>query len=130
MPTRARTFSDLNLKFSPHPMTRDISKVYDENSINQSLRNLVLTRNYERPFRSEIGSQVTALLFENVNPMTTVRLQKTIENVIESFEPRVVLLGVEVLDRADNNAYAVNIAYVIRNTQSPRNISLTLERSR
>ena len=127
---KTRTFSDLNLNLSAHPNTKDISRVYDSNAINQSLRNLILTRNYERPFNSEIGSQVSNLLFENANPMTPALLQKTIENVVTNFEPRVILLGVEINDRPDNNAYDINIHYIIRNTSIPRNTSLTLERSR
>jgi phage baseplate assembly protein W len=130
MANNTRIFSDLDLGFTKHPVTHDLSRKFDENAINQSLRNLILTRNYERPFHSEIGSQVRAVLFEPANPLTAIKLKRSIEDVVTNFEPRVVLLSVDVIDQSDNNAYTITITYRIVNSTRPIKLDLVLERTR
>ena len=63
MPTNTRTFTDLDLNFTAHPVNKDVATKYDEQAIKQSVRNLILTKNFERPFHSEIGCQVRGMLF-------------------------------------------------------------------
>lgn len=130
MARNTRTFSDLDLNFTAHPVTKDITRKYDEAAVKQSLKNLILTQNYERPFHSEIGSQVRAVLFEPASPMTTVMLQKSIEDVINNFEPRVLLDEVEVVPNLDNNAYSIKIYFRIINTETPIEVDLLLKRTR
>jgi len=130
MARNTRTFSDLDLNFTAHPVTGDITKKFDESAIKQSVQNLILTMNYERPFHSEIGSQVRALLFEPASPMTTVMLQRSIEDVINNFEPRVILESVEVSGNLDDNAYYIKIYFRIINTQTPLDVDVILKRTR
>lgn len=125
-----RTFSDLDLGFFAHPVSRDVSKKYDENSIKQSLRNLILTKNYERPFRSDVGSQIKSILFEPITPMMSAVIKRTIENTINTYEPRVSLLDVSVLLSPDNNSVYVTIVFTIVNTSTPISVDLILERTR
>ena len=130
MARNTRTFSDLDLNFVAHPVTRDISRKYDDNAIKASIKNLILTKNYERPFHSEIGSQVTALLFENPSPMLQVLIQKAIVDMINNFEPRVELIDVSVDFSIDENSVYVTIEYKIVNTERPQKMELVLERTR
>ncbi len=130
MARNTRIFSDLDLNFTAHPVTGDITKKFDENAIKQSVQNLILTMNYERPFHSEIGSQVRALLFEPASPMTTVMLQRSIEDVINNFEPRVDLESVQVSGNLDDNSYYVKIYFRIINTQTPLDVDVILKRTR
>jgi phage baseplate assembly protein W len=130
MARNTRTFSDLDLNFTAHPVTGDITRKYDEEAIKQSVRNLILTQNYERPFHSEIGSQVRAVLFEPASPMTTVMLQRSIEDVINNFEPRVVLDLVEVSANLDDNSYYIKIYFRIINTETPIDVDVILKRTR
>lgn len=125
-----RTFSDLDLAFGMHPVSKDVTKKYDENAVKQSIRNLILTKNFERPFRSDIGSQVKNLLFEPMSPLTSAMIKKTIENTINSYEPRANLLDVSVLLSPDNNSVYVTIVFRIINTSTPISIDLFLERTR
>ena len=125
-----RTFSDLDLGFFSHPVSRDVSKKYNENAIKQSLRNLILTKNYERPFRSDVGSQIKSLLFEPITPMMSAVIKRTIENTISTYEPRVNLLDVSVLLSPDNNSVYVTIVFNIVNTSTPISVDLILERTR
>ncbi|NBP55012.1 hypothetical protein EBU71_00440 [bacterium] len=130
MANNSRTFIDLDLNFTAHPVNGDISRKYDETAVKQSIKNLVLTRNYERPFHSEIGSQVRALLFEPATPMTKALLKRSIVDVIRNFEPRADLIDVIVNIRPDENYVDVKIIFKIINTFTPIELNLTLERTR
>lgn len=131
MATRnTRTYQDLDLNFIANPATGDISKKYDENAIKQSVKNLIMTNHYERPFHPEIGSQVTGLLFENDSPMLQATLERAIIYTIENFEPRVKLISVVVKMNPDNNTVYVSITFKIVNTERPITVDFTLQRTR
>ena len=125
-----RVFSDLNLNFTPHPVTGDISLKYDEESIKQSLRNLLQIRHYEKPFHSEIGSPLRELLFELITPMTGAIARRAIIDLVANFEPRVNLIDVDVIPSPENNSLYVNITFKIVNTELPLSLELILERTR
>jgi phage baseplate assembly protein W len=130
MARNARIFSDIDLNFTAHPVTKDIVRKYDDNAIKQSLRNLILTSNYERPFHSEIGSQVRSLLFEPASPMLAVSMRKAIFDLVNNFEPRVELIDVLVDFNPDENYVAITIEFKIVNTERPLTLDLVLERTR
>ena len=130
MARNTRTFSDLDLNFISHPGTRDVTLKYDEESIKQSVKNLILTQNYERPFHSEIGSQLRGLLFENATPMLDVLIQRSITDTITNFEPRVRLLGVTANVSPDNHEVYVRIEFTIINTTTPIAVDVVLTRTR
>lgn len=129
-PRKTRVFQDLDLNFTPHPVTKDIVRKFDENAIKQSIKNLILTRNYEKPFHSEIGSPIRALMFDLVTPLTAITVKRAIIDVINNFEPRVELMEVEPVISPDNNALYVSIVFKIRNTERPVTLDLLLERTR
>jgi phage baseplate assembly protein W len=129
-PRATRTFMDLDFNFTPHPVTGDLVRKYDEAAIKQSLKNLILTRNYERPFNSELGSPIRALMFELVTPLTAISVRRAIIDVINNYEPRVVLLEVEPVISPDSNSLYVTITFKIINTEKPITLDLLLERTR
>lgn len=126
----ARLFSDLDFNFQPHPVTGDLVVRYDENAIKQSLKNLIMTRNYERPFHSEIGSPVRELLFDLITPMTSLMVRRAIVDLVSNFEPRVVLTEVDVIASPENNSLYVSISFRIVNTEKPLTLDFVLERTR
>jgi phage baseplate assembly protein W len=130
MTRSTRTFKDLDFNFRRHPKTADVSVRSDEEAIKQSIRNLLLTKNFERPFRSQIGSPIYGLLFEPVSTLTTAMMKRVIENTIENFEPRVDLLDVNIKFNAEQNNAIIGIIFRIKNTQTPVSINLVLERTR
>lgn len=123
-------YSDLDLDFLAHPTTKDIVKKTGDDAIKRSVRNLVLTNFYDRPFRSYIGSNAQKLLFEPITALTSQFLKDAIKEVIANYEPRVSILDVVVNVNPDNNGYDVTIAYVILNRNQPVQINLFLERIR
>ena len=108
----------------------DIVRRYDESAIKASVRNLIMTSNYEKPFHPEIGTQVNNLLFEPASPLLSAVLEKTIRNTILNYEPRVDLYNVMVNVDPDNNRVVVGIMFTILNTQTPQTLNLALERTR
>jgi phage baseplate assembly protein W len=130
MARNTRIFSDIDLNFTAHPVTKDIARRYDENAIKTSLKNLILTSNYERPFHSEIGSPIKRLLFEPATPMLEALVEKAIYDVVNNFEPRVQLLNVVVNLSPDTNSIYVSIEFKIVNTERPMLLDLVLERTR
>lgn len=130
MARNTRTFSDLDFNFIANPTTGDVSRKYDENAIKQSIKSLVMTNHYERPFHPEIGSQITSLLFEPFSPLLQAMLERAIINTVTNFEPRVNLMGVEVQLNPDNYTVYVSIEYKIINTETPQTVNLTLQRTR
>jgi len=130
MPSNTRQFTDLDLNFTPHPVTGDVGFKVDENAIKQAVKNLVLTQNFERPFHSEIGSSLRSLLFEPATPMTKEILRKTISDTITNFEPRVELIGVDINYTLDDTAVNVRVRFKVINTFTPIDVNLTLERTR
>lgn len=130
-PTRkTRVFKDLDLNFTAHPVTGDVVKRLDEEAIKRSVRNLVQTKNYERPFHPEIGSQIAGLLFEPFTPIINNLIRQTIVDTITNFEPRVQLLDVYVDGDGDNNEVFVRIEFKIVNTERPIVLDIILERTR
>jgi len=126
-----RIFTDLNLNFTRHPVTGDVSKLTDVEAIKRSVRNLVQTNFYERPFHPEIGSNIRRTLFEPVSPMTANLLSRYVEDVIVNFEPRVELANVICIGDIDGNQYEVVIEFYIRNVPVDlQTVNLYLERLR
>lgn len=130
MANNTRTFVDLDLNFIPHPVTKDIAVKMDENAIKRSVKNLILTKNFERPFHSEIGSQATALLFDNADAFTETVIRQSIFDVLNAFEPRVELIDVNVNFKSDMNSVDISITFRILNTFNPITLDLVLERTR
>jgi phage baseplate assembly protein W len=130
MARNTRTFSDLDFNFAAHPVTGDITRKYDEEAIKQSVKNLVMTQHYERPFHSEIGSQLRGLLFEPATPMLNILIKRAITDTIINFEPRVKLIDVRVRLSPDTNEVYVLVEFSIVNTVRPITVTMTLKRTR
>ena len=111
-----RQYKDSDLFFSRKRGSNDIAKITDIEAVKRSVRNLVLTNFYEKPFHPEIGSGVRDMLFENMTPITAVVLARKVEDVIENFEPRARLIGVRALPNLDRNEYEVTIEFFVVNT--------------
>ena len=123
-------FSDLPLAFTIHPVHNDIRPITDIAAIQQSVKNLVLTNYYEIPFHPEIGSNVAGLLFENADPFTAEAIKTEIRAVLEKYEPRVRVGAIKVKDESEQNAYQVDITFIILATERVVNIDFYLHRQR
>ena len=113
-----REFKDINLSFKPHPVTKDLTSLRNENAIKRSVRNLVQTIPTERFFNSILGSQVRDSLFGFVDFGTASVIEREIVTTILNFEPRVDNLQVNVNPRPDQNEFEVNVLFDIIGSKS------------
>jgi phage baseplate assembly protein W len=130
MATLKNLYSDLDLTFNRIPVTNDVAMSYDEQAVVRSVRNLLLTNKYDRLFQPQIGSNLTKLLFENVDQLTASLLSNEISNTISNFEPRVSIQSIVVTPYEDKNAYNVSMTFFIGNNSTPTTVNLLLQRSR
>ena len=130
MSVEERTFSDLDLNFTKHPITKDVSRKTGYNAIIASIKNLVYTNFYERPFNPKLGSNIRAMLFEPLDPITGTVLQKELKILIENYEPRVSVRDVQVVADYDRNAYQVTLTFFTINSTEPLRTVLFLNRLR
>ena len=127
----ARQYTDLDLFFGRKSVSKDINKVTDVQAVKRSIRNLVLTNHYEKPFHPEIGSGVRGILFEPMTPITAHILTRKIEDVIINFEPRAILMGVTAFPNLDRNEYECTISFYVVNTPTELvDLTVFLERLR
>ena len=109
-----KQYRDLDLFFS-RKSNKDVNKVTDIEAVKRSVRNLVLLNSYEKPFHPEIAGDVRALLFENMTPLTSAVIARKVQDVIENFEPRARLTGVNVTPDFDRNLYEVSVYFYVVN---------------
>ena len=126
----SRPFRDIDLDFGRNTITNDVNVVEDVIAIKRSVRNLVQTNFYERPFQPELGCGIRELLFEPFTPMTKVFLQRKIEEVLINYEPRIQLQNVAVDDDQDNNRLVVDIYFYVVGVPGPQQVSTFLQRVR
>mgnify|MGYP001298151892 FL=1 len=120
MKTRiSRSFKDISLSFTPHPVTKDLTVIKDANAIKRSVRNLVQTIPRERFFNSNLGTDIRGSLFDFCDFGTASVIQQQIQTTIENYEPRVDNLNIEVFPRPDTNEFEVNIYFDIVGQQFP-----------
>jgi phage baseplate assembly protein W len=125
-----RSYKDLDLNFTAHPVKKDISKHVNERAIINSVKNLVSTNFYERPFRPELGSNIRGLLFEMVDSVIAASLERQLKVTIENFEPRVAVQNIRAIASPDENGYKVEMVFFILNSANPITINFFLERIR
>ena len=109
-----KQYRDLDLFFS-RKSNKDVNKVTDIEAVKRSVRNLVLLNSYEKPFHPEIAGDVRGLLFENMTPLTSAVIARKIQDVIENFEPRARLTGVQAIPNFDRNLYEVTVYFYVVN---------------
>ena len=125
-----RNFVDLDLNFSIHPIRKDISTYKAEYAVINSVKNLILTNHYEKPFRPQVGSNIRRLLFENIDSIIAAQIERAVTETIENFEPRVSVSSITAIPDPDNNRYNLRLEFFVINQTSPITINFFLERIR
>ena len=123
-------YCDIDLTFNRQPVTKDIALSYDDQAVIRSVRNLLLTNFYERPFQPDLGSNLDKLLFEPATNLTANLIKDDIQNVIDNYEPRVQVNYIDVTAQEDQNTYNVTLSFFIGNNSVPTTFNLLLQRSR
>ena len=125
-----RVYKDIDMAFGLNPVSSDIGKKIDVNAVKQSMQNLLMTLPFERPFHPEIGSNLRAMLFENITPQMNHVISKQIDLLIRNFEPRCRLVQVNTQPMFDRNGYRAQISFYVVNHPEPVEVETFLERLR
>ena len=144
--THTRGWSDLDLDFTAHPVTKDIVRKTNVEAVKRSVRNLIQTNKYDKKFHPEIDGGVTRHLFGLATAATKHDIAEAIATCLRNYEPRVIVDRVNVFGNADEiahvqsdirvsgnidrNGFNVSIFFRIINSPEPIEVSLFLERIR
>jgi phage baseplate assembly protein W len=127
----SRSFKDISLSFDPHPVTKDLPILKNQNAITRSIRNLVETIPNERFFNPNLGSDVRSSLFDFVDFATASVIREQIINTISNYEPRVDNVDIEVNPSPDTNEFEVTVIFDIIGQEVPtQQFSFILEATR
>ena len=127
----SKAFKVISASFKVNPLTTDIIAIKNETAIARSIRNLVHTQKGEKFFRPNLGSDVTALLFENVDTLTASSIKTEIELLIKNYEPRVSLNFVSIIPNYDSGEFEAIINYnIIGIDVLPQQLSYALQPTR
>ena len=127
--TARRWYTDIDLNLTPHPSSRDLTLKYDKDAVKRSLRNIMLTNDYERPFRPNFGANLRGLLFELADDITKFEIRNQITEAIQNYEPRAVIDKIYLNEDRSNNMF-INIHYGVRGVQEPQELEVILQRVR
>ena len=123
-------FSDFFTDFSRSPTSGMLNRKTNEDAVKQSVRNLLLTDKYERPYQPQIGSNIRALLFENWTPATGEIMKQYVQEVFDNFEPRAELVNCAVQANDSLNSIIVKIWFRLINSESITEFDVILKRVR
>lgn len=113
-----------------HPVSSDLGKKTNEESVKESIRNILLTDKGERPFQHDIGSDIRRMLFEPLTPDTLIVFKRIIKDSIINYEPRANLIDVQVTGAIDTGRVDVTIVFNVINVERAITLSVTLTRVR
>lgn len=125
-----RIYKDIDLDFGRNTVTNDVNSLTDVEAVKRSVRNLINTNHFERPFHPEIGSDVRAMLFEPMTPLTALNLQRKVAEVLQNFEPRINLQQVLAVPNIDANSYNLRIMFYVVGVAGDVTVETMLERLR
>ena len=125
-----RIYSDLNLSFTKNPATKDVARLFDVQAIKRSVKNIILTNKYERPFDSDFGCNLRGFLVENITEPLLVIIKDRVAMAIEKYEPRVSVEDVVVKEDVDKNGLSIMVSFLINGTEAPVSVSTFLQRVR
>jgi phage baseplate assembly protein W len=122
-------YRDLDLLFKAHPITGDVTTRSDIEAVKRAVKNIILTNNYERPFKPGFGGSIRDLLFELNTARKIRKVEKRIVDMLETFEPRISNIQVRVGD-TDTNAVNMQVFYTIKNTERKQEVDFKITRAR
>ena len=118
-----RTYKDLAYSMFANPMSGDIGKKTGGAAVKGAIVSILKTNFNERVFAPEFGSNIRALLFEHMNPITEQRIKKEVESAVARHEPRAEVLGITVKAQEEQNRYEVSILFNVTSEAEPQKLT-------
>lgn len=123
-------FKDIPLSFTAHPVTGNVKALVNRDAVKQSVKNIVLTNFYERPYSPNLGGDIISQLFENMDPITEYNIAKNIRQALDNYEPRAIIDEIKSDFFQDQNAINITITFRVRNNAEPISVNVLLDRIR
>ena len=128
MSIASRTYKDFAYSFFANPMSGDVGKKTGADAVKSAIVSILKTNHNERMFQPEFGSNIRALLFEQMNPITEQRMKTEVENSIGNHEPRAEILGITVTGQEEQNRYLVSILFNVSSEAEPQKLETYFDR--
>ena len=127
--TRARQYTDIDLSFTARP-SGDIFKKVDAAAVKQSVKNLLLTSRYEKPFQPNFGANLNSALFALDTDYDPDFIQDLIADAIKNYEPRARVLSISLNLKPERNSLDATIQFQVVNTNEIVSVDVSLARLR
>ena len=128
MSIASRTYKDFAYSFFANPMSGDVGKKTGASAVKSAIVSILKTNHNERMFQPEFGSNIRALLFEQMNPITEQRIKTEVENAVRNHEPRAEVLGITVDRQEEQNRYLVSILFNVSSEAEPQKLETYFDR--
>ena len=128
MSIASRTYKDFAYSFFANPMSGDVGKKTGADAVKSAIVSILKTNHNERMFQPEFGSNIRALLFEQMNPITEQRMKTEVENAIRNHEPRAEVLGITITGQEEQNRYLVSILFNVSSEAEPQKLETYFDR--
>lgn len=127
--TRSKKYTDIDLTFTAKP-SGDVYKKFDAAAVKQSVKNLLLTSRYEKPFQPNFGANLNSALFALDTDYDPDYIQDLIADAIEKYEPRARVLEISLNLEPETNALDATIVFQVVNTSEVVSVDVSLTRLR
>ena len=125
---RQRQYKDVSYSFFANPMNGDVGKALGPTAVKNSILSILKTNHHARLFQPEFGSNIRALLFEQMNPITVERIKTEVKEAVERHEPRAQVIGIQVEAQEEKNRYLVKILFNVTSIAQPQELETVFER--
>ena len=127
--SRKKSYSDIDLLFEKKP-SGDIYRKTDADAVKQSVKNIVSTNHFEKPFEIFYGANITGMLFELADAGMGTHIEDQIKSSISEYEPRARVLKINVFSNPDRNTLQVELLFRVTATEQEVELKTTVSRLR
>ncbi len=123
-------YSDIPDNFNKTPFSNDLARVTNENSVKQSMQNIIQTIAGERLYDNTIGPSNLLGLFELDDSLTSTIAIQTVKDTLQASEPRASILQILVNNKPDQNYYIITIYFTVLNNPNILSTNVLIQRVR
>jgi phage baseplate assembly protein W len=127
---RQDTYKDLDFTFKQNPNTNDVGIKRNNDSIKQSVLNILRTNHGERPFNFDFGANLRRYLFENMSNITAAQMSTSINTALRNYEPRLEVLNTNIQSKPQDNEVYITVTGRVLSSNEVLDITTTIERLR
>lgn len=127
---KREVYSDFDMELTRNPVSRDLARKTNEESVKQAIKNLLQTDRGERLMQPNVGSDIRKQLFENITPETVKMIESMVRETLDAYEPRAELLAVDVVSSIDSNKVQITVVFNTINSEDDITVQTTLTRVR